>query len=129
MENKEGKVTLPVWPEKLPSVQASGWSYTQKTHMVVSEMEMGPPKRRHRGSKSYALLKGTLLLSLGELNTFIQFVEQDIDFGTTPFLWPDFMTGEQRVARLSIQKDGDLYSVSEKKRGEFTINLELELEV
>lgn len=128
MEKKEKTEALPVWPDELPSVQASGWSYTQKTNMVVSEMEMGPPKRRHRGTKSYSLLKGTLVLSLKELNRFIQFIEKEVDFGTLPFVWSDFMTGQKRVARFSIPTDGDLYSVSEKKRGEFTVSLELELE-
>ncbi len=112
----------------LPGIQLTGWSYKQKTNMVVSEMELGPPKRHHRGTKSYGVLKGSLLLSASELRVFVDFVTQSLRYGVDPFVWQDFMSGTDKIARLNIKKNGDLYSVSEKKKGQFSVSLELEIE-
>lgn len=112
----------------LPGIQVTGWSYKQKTNMVVSEMELGPPKRHHRGTKSYGVLKGSLLLSASELGVFVDFVTKGLRYGVDPFVWQDFISGEEKTARLSIKKNGDLYSVSEKKKGQFSVTLEMEIE-
>ncbi len=115
------------WPGSLPSVELTGWNYQKKSGVIKSEMEVGPPKRRRRTTAQMAILSGKLLLSASQVETFRQFVETDLKGGMEVILWPEFIEGQQKEVVLSLDTNGDLYSVTQTSESTFEVRLKLEV--
>ncbi len=116
-----------VWPDSLPGFILKSWSYKKKSSILKSEMEVGPPKRRRRTTAEMSVCNGTLELTAAQFEIFREFLEVNLYGGIKPFMWPDFIAGEPREVRLSIDTGGDLYSVKQSGKNSFKVSMTVEV--
>lgn len=116
------------WPTALPSVNLTGWKYTKQSAVLKSEMEIGPPKRRKRATSHWAVLTGTLDLTQAQFEAFTAFVETDLKGGIEYINWPDFISGNTKLAALSVDSKGELYTVTQTSENTFRVQLKLEIQ-
>jgi len=120
-------MSIPNWPEALPSFLLRDWSYGKQTSILKSDMEIGPPKRRKRTTAEGGSLTGSIEIDQQQFEVFKTFVESTLSGGINSFLWPDFISGTPKEVVLSIDTKGVLYSVSQTGENTFKIKLKLEV--
>ena len=88
---------MPTWPADLPFFTArSGYNVDGPDgHILQSEMEVGPAKRRRRTSTAPQAFSGKIeRLTLSQLETFKEFYRTTLGYGALSFDAADPLTGE-----------------------------------
>ena len=82
-------MTIPVWPDDLPSyVLVSGFQTGIRGTRLSTAMDAGPPKQRARGPKTRSIACG-IYADRNQIARFDRFWEEEVNWGTLPFLAPD----------------------------------------
>ena len=108
------------WPSSLPYFDL-GWSMSPSDSILRSQPERGPAKTRRKTSAKTLGYSGTITLTSSQLDAFMEFVEEAIMDTALPFLYPDYIRNEERLARITS------YSITQENRTLYTVDIELEV--
>jgi len=85
------------WPESLPQSPLRDITINKQNNVVITEFESGTRQRRLRFSKPRSSETSiNLVLTKSQLTTFLNFYENDLNYGVNPFEWNDLVTGETK---------------------------------
>lgn len=65
----------------------ASWGYSKGETVLKSDMEVGPPKRRRRTTKSVDIMSCSITVDAAEYATFENFYDTTIAAGTIPFIF------------------------------------------
>ena len=77
------------WPSELPTFEASSFSSTFASTIIRTPMDSGYDKTRKRYTKSRQIFSGSIRLSSDQLDTFEDFVTDDLNYGINTFIYTD----------------------------------------
>lgn len=100
------------WPFTLPQeYQQSGFSVTPQGVLLRTKMDSGPPKVRRNYTGGISDLSGNMVMTNDQLNTFIDFFENDLGYGVNIFNLPNPINLEKLVeVRFKISLGQTPYS-------------------
>lgn len=82
------------WPSSLPQApQGKGYGEQPAVNVVMTQMDVGPPKRRQRATAALRMFNATYLMSDAQVEVFDDFYENTIAFGALPFDMVNARTG------------------------------------
>jgi hypothetical protein len=79
---------MATWPGTLPTFQdilAESYQASMPDNVIITDMEVGPPKARRRGTAAIEPFSGTLRMTSAQLATFKTFYESTIFYGALKF--------------------------------------------
>ena len=85
---RERSELMATWPGTLPTFQdilAESYKASMPANVIVSEMEIGPPKLRRRATAAVEPFSGTMRMTSAQLATFKTFYETTIAYGSLEF--------------------------------------------
>jgi len=97
----------PIWPYELPQVVlASGYSEGAAGNLIISEVDVGPPKRRLRDLGRNRHYTVSMRLSTDQRQVFLDFWDRQIAQGALQFYFPHPITHIPRKFALSARGHG-----------------------
>jgi hypothetical protein len=91
---------MPNWPTSLPKPGPGNYSEQAQSGLLVSDMEMGPPKVRRRFTATGVQIEMRLVLTTAQLSDLESFHKTDCLNGALPFDWNHPRTGAAVKARF-----------------------------
>lgn len=74
------------WPATLQDIlNEASFSYNKGSTVIVSEMEVGPPKKRRRATKSVDTFSCSITVTSAQFVTFQNYFDTTLAGGTIPF--------------------------------------------
>lgn len=84
-----------IWPPSLQqNLDQSGYSEQERTNVISSSPEVGPPLTRRRDAATYVDINGSIAVSLTEYNTLQNFFKDTLKDGALLFDWVHPITGD-----------------------------------
>jgi hypothetical protein len=80
---------MATWPASLPANMAIGAKDVRVQGFMRTKTDTGPSKQRRRFSATSRFIKGSMVLTKSQRETFESFYATDIDEGSTDFTWSD----------------------------------------
>lgn len=77
------------WPNTLPSIPSEGYSLQRLPNVITTEVGSGPPKVRVRSTLSRKIYTTDIELTGEQLETFNEFFDSTLVFGTDDFEMPN----------------------------------------
>lgn len=81
------------WPAGLPDCPQT-WSETPAPDIVRSDMDVGPAKTRRRSTLENTVVQVSVTLKAEQYNDFMNFYNNQISFGVTPFYYKHPITAQ-----------------------------------
>lgn len=95
------------WPASLPQEPLyEGNQETLANNVQVTQMDVGPPKRRLRTTSGNTGHQYNFMMSVAQLATFRAFWEDDVKFGSIPFTLDHPSTGVSALEFTFAVEDG-----------------------
>ena len=93
-----------VWPATLPQKQFGPIKDRTEANAIVFQTGEGPQKMRPRSTRPRRFQSFYLLLTGTQLDTFKDFFDNTLAYGTLPFEWEDAVTDETVTFRFASAK-------------------------
>lgn len=94
---------MSTWPATLPQSLLSGASVQDDESRLVSNMDAGPSSVRNRFTAISKTVKGSLIITGAQLDTFNTFYRTTLSHGATSFTWKDPETDESASVRFKTK--------------------------
>lgn len=108
-------MTVPVWP--LPCFfTAASYEEGGADNVLRTQNSIGPAKSRRRTTSNVKTQNGQMVMTYGQYETFLDFLENDILDGAKAFAFPDRLGGADLLVRMrephKATVEGNLWHVS-----------------
>lgn len=115
---------MATWPVSLPQKsQTDGYRESPVSSVLRTSVDVGAPKQRRRYSASVKTLAISILVTTDQIDTFEDFVRDDLQGGSLEFDWIHPRTEDPISARII---NGD-YSISNAGGPNYFINFSIEI--
>lgn len=102
------------WPATVPDTfEASGFAYDSDSGVLRTDMDSGPAKARRRFTSTTKNMKGTIIMTRSQFQTWETWFQDTIFHGSLSFTMTDPVHGGSMTVRIVGSKGSKPYSWSQ----------------